>query len=345
MAACTSCKTYNKPCQANGCYSGWWCNKDTNGCQAPPAPGSCGTSSSSTTSTTSTTSSTSSTSSSGGTGSVTKNGGTVDVLRFAIVGDTRPPTEDDTSGYPTAVITKIWQDIEAHSPRPYFAVTTGDYQFANPFGSQSTPQLTTYLNARSAFSNIVFAAMGNHECTGGTATNCGPGGSYSTTNNFANFMSMFMSPLGQNQPYYSININGMNNAWTAKFVFVACNYWNSSQASWLDTELAKPTTYTFVVRHMGSIATTGPCLSGSSNNAAQIMGNHPLTLLIAGHTHTFSYYSSEKQVVVGNGGAPLAGSVNYGYVIGEAATPGGPITFKEYDYSTNLSQQTFVVNP
>jgi hypothetical protein len=261
------------------------------------------------------------------------------------VGDTRPPTEDDTSGYPTAVITKIWQDVEAHSPKPYFAVSTGDYQYAKPTGGTSAAQLTTYLDARAAFTNVVFPAMGNHECTGGTATNCGPGGTYSTTNNFSTFMSKMLAPLGKSEPYYSINVNGANNAWTAKFVIVACNYWSSTQATWLDTELAKPTTYTFVVRHMGSDATTAPCLSGSSNNAAQIMGSHPLTLLIAGHTHTFAYYPSEKQIIVGNGGAPLSGAINYGYVVAEAQSPGGPLTVKEYDYSTNASQQTYTVNP
>jgi hypothetical protein len=36
MAGCTSCKTSNKPCQANGCYGGWWCNTATNRCRKPP---------------------------------------------------------------------------------------------------------------------------------------------------------------------------------------------------------------------------------------------------------------------------------------------------------------------
>ena len=41
---------------------------------------------------------------------------------------------------------------------------------------------------------------------------------------------------------------------SAKFVFVACNAWNSTQATWLDQQLAAATTYTFVVRHEGTAA-------------------------------------------------------------------------------------------
>ena len=39
---------------------------------------------------------------------------------FAVVGDTRPPTYDDTQGYPTAIIQKIYGDIEGLNPHPPF---------------------------------------------------------------------------------------------------------------------------------------------------------------------------------------------------------------------------------
>src|SRR5207248_8875749 len=68
-------------------------------------------------------------------------GGSISELRFAIVGDTRPPSPDDTANYPTPIITKIWQDIENESPRPEFAVSTGDYMFASTFRSEQIPQL------------------------------------------------------------------------------------------------------------------------------------------------------------------------------------------------------------
>src|SRR4029079_818751 len=123
VKSCARGAKRDQSCQANGWYGGWWCNADTCKCQAPPAPGTCG-------------GDTSSSSSSGGgvdagpPSTIGAMGGTLDTLSFAVVGDTRPATIDDTNGYPTAVIQKIWQDVEAHSPRPAFGVTTGDYQFA-----------------------------------------------------------------------------------------------------------------------------------------------------------------------------------------------------------------------
>ena len=278
-------------------------------------------------------------------------------LSFAVVGDTRPPTEDDTAGYPTAVITKIWQDVEAASPRPAFALSTGDYQFASPThtpGTQAT-QVGYYMTARANFSNIVFPAMGNHECDGATQDNCFACGTACSsvggtcvggvcqTPNYSEFVSQMLTPISQTLPYYTINVNGTGNAWTSKFVVVACNAWSPAQAAWLDAQLAVSTTYTFVVRHEGSVATTAPCLAGTgANNADTIMAGHPYTLLIAGHTHTYAYYASEKQVIVGNGGAPLAGTVDYGYVIARQQT-NGSILFSEYDYATNAVTGTFTV--
>src|SRR5262249_35199477 len=94
---------------------------------------------------------------------------TQDTLDFAIGGDTRPANIDDTAGYPTAIITKIFKDLQAETPRPGFAVATGDYEFSNTNGVQSALQLDLYIQARSNFSNPEFPTMGNHECTGATA--------------------------------------------------------------------------------------------------------------------------------------------------------------------------------
>jgi calcineurin-like phosphoesterase family protein len=265
------------------------------------------------------------------------------------VGDTRPPTEDDTAGYPTAIITKIYQDIQAASPRPAFVITTGDYMFAGPThtpGTQAT-QMGYYMTARAAYSGVQFPAMGNHECDGATQDNCYACGSACSnvggtcvgtlceTPNYSVFLSQMLAPINQNLPYYTINVNGPSNAWTAKFVFVACNMWSPTQATWLASQLSTTTTYTFVVRHEGTIATTAPCLSGTgSMNADTILSGYLYTLLIAGHTHTYEYFSDEKQIVVGNGGAPLAGTVDYGYVIARQQA-NGSIVFTAYDYATN----------
>jgi hypothetical protein len=147
-------------------------------------------------------------------------------------------------------------------------------------------------------------------------------------------------PVGQTQPYYTINVNGTNNAWTAKFVFIACNMWTPAQATWLDSALSTSTTYTFVVRHESPGTSGAPCVTASPS-ADSITTSHPFTLIIAGHTHTYAYYSSEKLVVVGNGGAPLSGTVDYGYVI--ARQSGSSIVFNEYDYMTNAVTNTFTV--
>jgi hypothetical protein len=270
------------------------------------------------------------------------------------VGGARPPTEDDVAGYPTAIVKEIWQDVEAASPRPAFAITTGSYQFASPThmpGTQAT-QIGDYMAARAAFSNSVFPAMGGHECNGLMAGNCyacgsicsAVGGSCTAgvcqTPNYSAFVSMMLAPIGETLPYYTIDVNGTNDAWTAKLVFVACNAWSPTQATWLDTTLSTPTTYTFVVRSESTADTTAPCLSASPS-ADTIMGQHPYTLLIAGHPNTFAYSAAEKQVIVGNGGAPLSSNVDYGYVI--ARQQGSSIVFTEYDYATNAANSSFTV--
>ena len=45
-------------------------------------------------------------------------------------------------------------------------MATGDYQFANPTGSQGSAQVDLYMTARAKYSATLFPAMGNHECTG-----------------------------------------------------------------------------------------------------------------------------------------------------------------------------------
>ncbi|HEY8087369.1 MAG TPA: hypothetical protein VIF09_05980, partial [Polyangiaceae bacterium] len=180
-STCSSCSSSSSSCQPNGCYGGWYCNSQTSKCQAPPTGG-CGGSSSGSGSGSSGSSSGTGSSSGGGinqgpapTGSVGPTGGTVSRLYFAVVGDTRPANVDDTSGYPTSVITKIFQDMQGMSPPPTFGVSTGDYMFATPGKGNAAPQLGLYITARGNYSNLMFPAMGNHECTGYTASNCGSG--------------------------------------------------------------------------------------------------------------------------------------------------------------------------
>jgi hypothetical protein len=256
------------------------------------------------------------------------------LFRFAVVGDTRPANEDDVGGYPTTVITKIWADVQATNPHPDFAISTGDYMFANPFVSQASStvdkQLDLYLGARAQFTNAEFAAMGNHECTGATASNCGAGATDGITFNMGEFMKRLLNPLGITQPYYVIHFAASDNSWTAKLVFIAANAWNSTQSAWLSQTLAEATTYTFAIRHESSTTSGPPGVAPSE----QILAQHPLTLRIVGHTHTYSHYASNHEVISGNGGAPLTSSSNYGYMIVERLS-NGDIQVSEHDYQSN----------
>lgn len=276
------------------------------------------------------------------TGSVGNTGGSVSRLLFAVVGDTRPPNTDDTSGYPTAIATKIFQDIESMNPRPSFGVSTGDYMFATPGNGQASPQLNLYITARSNFSNLMFPAMGNHECTGYTASNCGSGNTDGLTENYNAFLSMMLKPLGQSNPYYAINVNSSSGAWTAKFVFVAANAWTSAQGSWLQSTLAQPTTYTFLIRHEPASANTAPGVSP----AEQIMSKYPYTLSIVGHTHTYEK-SGAKEVIIGNGGAPLSGGANYGFGYIQQRASDNAIVVDMIDYQSLQPDSSFhfAVNP
>lgn len=257
-------------------------------------------------------------------------------LRFAVVGDTRPANVDGTTSYPTQIITKIWQDIAAESPPPAFAVSTGDYMFASTKGHEHMPQLAKYMAARAAFAGPQYPAMGNHECTGATASNCGTGQRDGITPNLAAFVDVMLRPVGVTRPYYVEHVAALDASWTAKLVFVACNAWDAAQQAWLGTTLAESTTYTFVIRHESVAALPQtPCAASQP-----IIDAHPLTLLVVGHTHSYSHQASNRELVVGNGGAPLTGGTNYGYVI-VARNPSGTLTVTAYDYLTHRVLDTF----
>jgi hypothetical protein len=253
----------------------------------------------------------------------------VSSLLFAVVGDTRPANIDDTSGYPTSIITKIFQDLQGMSPKPQFGVSTGDYMYATPGSGNAGRQLDVYIMARSNFTNLMFPAMGNHECTGWTNSNCGSGNADGVTENYTAFLTQLLQPLAQTSPYYSIDVDGPAGAWTAKLVFVAANAWTSAQSSWLSSTLAQPTTYTFIMRHEAASANTAPGVTPSE----QIMAQYPYTLAIVGHTHEYSK-SGPREVIFGNGGAPLtSSSSNYGFGLITQRSDGA-IQVDAYDYQT-----------
>ncbi len=313
-SCCSSCTPGSGSCQANGCYGGWDCNTSSCKCQAPPASCSVPVVDAGPT-----------VDAPIPTGTVDEHGGTVSLLYFAVVGDTRPPNEDDTGAYPTSIIEKIYKDIQAMSPRPQFIVTTGDYMFADPRGSEGQKQMALYMAARNQFTGPAFAVMGNHECTGYTNSNCA-GAAGAASNNFQAYVDALVTPLGQSKPYYTIDFADSAGGWTAKLIVTACNDWDAAQQSWLTAELARPTTYTFLTRHEDP-GTTAPC----AKTVDPLLASATYDLFICGHSHT--YRRSGRQIIEGVGGAPISGGANYGFAI-VAQQPGGGFRVTQYDDQT-----------
>jgi hypothetical protein len=235
--------------------------------------------------------------------------------------------------------------VQAHSPAIPFVVSTGDYQYSST-GSSSTAgqQLSLYVQARNQYSGVQYTAMGNHECTGADDSNC-PSGS-SPTANYTAWMEQLMAPIQKTLPYYVIDINATDGSWTSKFVFIAANAWDSTQSSWLTTTMAQTTTYTFVLRHEPTESSgNAPGVSPSDT----IIAKYPYTALLTGHSHTWDYFgeNTAKEVLVGNGGAPLTdSSKDYGYAV-MAQRSDGAIVMDMYDYETNEAVSEFhkVVTP
>jgi hypothetical protein len=335
-SCCKGCGTSSN-CQPNGCFNGWVCSKEACKCVASAPAGVCDADTSEAPDVQADVQSVDAQPVDVAPGTLTSAGGAVPELFFAIVGDTRPALIEDTKGYPSAIAKKIWQGVQG-SGAP-FAVTTGDYMFAKGWGSEGAPQLDLYLAAASVYTGLRLPALGNHECTGATTSNCGTSGKDGLTKNYTAFLSKMIEPLGFDHTWYAFHIHAEDNSWTAKFVFIAANAWDSEQAIWLDAELAKPTTYTFVVRHEPVAANTAPGVKPSE----LIIQKYPVTLRLVGHTHTYAYKPDTHEVVVGNGGAPLSGGVNYGYVLVKRR-PDAAIEFRAIDYSTGADFNYFAIN-
>lgn len=267
------------------------------------------------------------------TATIGPNGGTMSRLYFASVGDTRPALPDDTKGYPSQIISTIFTRISGLNPVPPLVVSTGDYLFSL-FGTQANAQLKLYLAAEKGYSGAFFPAMGNHECTFTTTSNCGPNGANGVTKQYTEYMNLMLTPLQKTLPYFAIDIDAVDASWTSKFVFIAANAWDSAQSAWLGPALAKKTTYTFVIRHEAS-SVTAPGVQPSN----PIIAQYPITLLIVGHTHTYSRLG-QREVMFGNGGAPLSGGKGYGFGL-FTQRPDGAIQVDAIDYQTGLADPAF----
>lgn len=267
-------------------------------------------------------------------------GGALEQLTFAVVGDTRPATQDDNAGYPTGVITQIYKDISALSPQPGFVVATGDYQYTTPGGGNAKIQIGNYATAMKLFPGPVFPAMGNHECTGYTKSECGSGDGNpdGMTTNLTEFIGQLLGPISQPKPYYAIPLHATDGSWTAKVVVVAANAWDDVQSAWLEQALSPSTTYTFVVRHEPS-SVGGKCPGVPPSDA--IIQAHPYTMLLVGHSHTYEHVNgSYQELIVGNGGAPIYTSrwdpttIPFGFALITRGSDGN-LKVTQYDSSSN----------
>jgi hypothetical protein len=142
-------------------------------------------------------------------------------------------------------------------------------------------------------------------------------------------------PFAQ-RPYYSFDIATDKGA--AKFVFIAANAWDDPQRQWLEAELARPTPYTFVVRHEPPGNTEAPGAAPSDS----IIHAHPLTIGFYGHTHTYRRLGA-NEVISGNGGAPISYGY-YGFLYVEQREDGN-VEVREIRQDTGDVTDRWAVNP
>jgi hypothetical protein len=147
-----------------------------------------------------------------------------------------------------------------------------------------------------------------------------------------------LGPINQTEPYYSETVSAPDGSWSAKLVFIACNAWTTAQGTWLTSQLAMPTTYTFVVRHESAADMSGTKCSASQTT----IDKYPLTLLVVGHTHEYSHEKSEKELINGIGGAPLTSGTDYGYTI-VSRNSDGTLGVTTYDYATHATIDAFTI--
>jgi hypothetical protein len=268
----------------------------------------------------------------------------VSSLVFAVVGDTRPQTQGDTAGYPTKLISEIYSNIAGASPWPQFVIGTGDYAYCS--GSDCAAQTLNYINASIPYTGQIFLGMGNHECNGYTSSNCGPSNTDGITPNYTNFMNLLgtfgvnstnQPTLANQEAYYEVDISSSDptDPWTARFLILAANAWDSAQSGWLTTKMQDASkTYTFIVRHEsyqddGAASSDQPGDQGASDQIID-SATAPYTMLLVGHTHEYRQSTSgngEVELIVGNGGAETSGPA--GYVICSRIT-GGNISCQPY---------------
>lgn len=259
-------------------------------------------------------------------------GGTVNRLAFTAFGDIRPALPDEDFAYPDATVKQIMSGMMGLNPE--FAVATGDYMFVEYLASSATGQLQHLLDDEKTFTAPIFHTMGNHECQSFSDVNCP---NLNESVNITTYLSTLIpwTPV----PWFSFVVH--TEMGDAKFVFIAVNAWNDTQAAWLTEAMAKPTKYTFVMRHHPTpdAGVTSSAVGVAASDA--ILNMFPVTLFLFGHVHEYAQIGPNR-VVTGNAGAPLdAGQYGYLFVL---QRPDGNIQATEYELSSTTTLN-FAVTP
>jgi hypothetical protein len=209
------------------------------------------------------------------------------------------------------------------------------------------------MAARANFGGTWLPTMGNHECNGFTNSNC-PVGSYTgMTTDYIN--TIVVPSTGQSSQYYSALYQAPDLSWTAKFIFISANGWNTAQSTWLQSTLNVNTTYTFTIRHEPANDTRAPGVTPSESMMSSAFNAGHLTLSITGHTHLVQLPGGTQpygdpfgstlayETIVGNGGAPLDAGPTYGYAVATRRVSDGAIVTQMYE-SADTSGNPIVPN-
>jgi hypothetical protein len=278
---------------------------------------------------------------------------TLSNLSFGILGDTRPPNSQ-TTGYPAdvkSIVNGIFTGFQAQGVP--LVVASGDYAFSSTAAGDAVPQYNDYMSARANFSGRFLPTMGNHECNGYTNSNCPPGSYTGMTQDYVN--KIVTPSTSQSSPYFSALYQASDGSWSAKFIFIAANAWNSAQNTWLQNTLAVSTTYTFTVRHEPANDARAPGVTPSESLMSSSFNAGHLTLSITGHTHLVQLPNGTQpygdpygstlayEIISGNGGAPLDAGPAYGYMTATRRVSDGAMVIQAYK-SADSSANPIVPN-
>ena len=266
-------------------------------------------------------------------GTVGGGGGTVDRLWFATTGDTRPAECDQTNAYPKAAIAQIAAAMK--TLRVQFTLDLGDHMFVcNQSDAEARQQMGFYMNAIAQGPSTWWMTMGNHEC----GSNAFPYSCFVGGPPDANF-SAYMAALGRPLPYYANDVQTSRGL--ARFVVIADDSWDATQAAWLQdtlTDADARARYTIVARHHP--------VQGTRTGAPEILNvlkQHQYALILTAHNHEYQHDAATWQgrsAVVGLGGA--GGKWGFGTVL---QGTDGTLVFVQRDANGNPIGAPWAVGP